>query len=177
LLVPAAANAPLGHIWGNLLVLGAVMGEAVFLLLRKTLPPNFSSLTVSGLLSMLGLVMFLPLAIWQGLDFDFSKPDLGDWGAIAYFGAVFTVIGYILWFRGVARVKGATAGAFSAVMPVSAVILSTVFLGEPFTWTHALGISLVLSSIALLTRAQGGAENMEEANKPVQPSPAPVQCE
>ena len=166
LLVPSAADASVGHIWGNLLVLGAVMGEAVFLLLRKTLPPDISSLTVSGLLSMLGFVMFLPLAVWQAVDFDFTKPDLGDWGAIAYFGAVFTVVAYILWFRGVARVKGTTAGAFSAVMPVSAVILSTVFLGEPFSWTHGLGIALVLSSIALLTRAQGKVEAAKKRHIP-----------
>ena len=166
LLVPSTAGTSVDHIWGNLLVLGAVMGEAVFLLLRKTLPPDISSLTVSGLLSMLGFAMFLPLAAWQAVDFDFSQPDLGDWGAIAYFGAVFTVVAYILWFRGVARVKGTTAGAFSAVMPVSAVILSTVFLKEPFTWTHAVGILLVLGSIALLTRAQGQANTSNTQRMP-----------
>jgi drug/metabolite transporter (DMT)-like permease len=162
LLVPSGPAAPTNHLWGNLLVLGAVMGEAFFLLLRKTIPPSISSLTLSGLLSMLGFIMFLPLALWQAVGFDFSKPDLWDWGAIAYFGAVFTVVAYILWFRGVAQVKGTTAGAFSAVMPVSAVILSTLFLGETFTWTHALGILLVLGSIGLLTREPKKIQDKED---------------
>ena len=164
LLIPSGPAAPTNHLWGNLLVLGAVMGEAFFLLLRKTIPPSISSLTLSGLLSMLGFIMFLPLAAWQAIGFDFSKPNIYDWGAIAYFGAVFTVVAYILWFRGVARVKGTTAGAFSAVMPVSAVILSTIFLNESFTWTHAMGILLVLGSIALLTREPNKPEILEIEN-------------
>jgi drug/metabolite transporter (DMT)-like permease len=73
LLVPSGPAAPTNHLWGNLLVLGAVMGEAFFLLLRKTIPPSISSLTLSGLLSMLGFIMFLPLALWQAVGFDFFQ--------------------------------------------------------------------------------------------------------
>ena len=139
------------HLLGNLLICAAVLGEAVFLLLRKKLPSTMSDLTVTGALCLLGCVMFLPPALFQVRGFDFAKPGLEGWLAILYFGLVFTVVAYVLWFRGVSRVSGATAGVFTAVMPVSSVTLSCLFLGEVFTRAHALGGLCILSAIFLIT--------------------------
>ena len=72
---------------------------------------------------------------------------------MVYFGAVFTVLAYLFWFTGVARVSGAVAGAFTAIMPVTAVVLSCTFLGETFTLSHAAGMALVLGAIALTALA------------------------
>ena len=139
------------HLLGNLLICAAVLGEAVFLLLRKKLPSAMSDFTVTGALCLLGCVMFLLPALFQVRGFDAAKPGLEGWLAILYFGLVFTVVAYVLWFRGVSRVTGATAGVFTAVMPVSAVTLSCIFLGEAFTRAHALGGLCILSAIFLIT--------------------------
>ena len=147
---PALEERP-GRIWGNLLVCGAVFGEAVFLLLRKSLSPALTDLSLTAALCFLGLLMFLPPALYQGWSFDFGAVGLWEWAAILYFGLVFTVVAYLLWFSGVARVSGATAGAFTALIPVSAVVLSGIFLGERFTWVHALGGALILAALGLMT--------------------------
>jgi drug/metabolite transporter (DMT)-like permease len=136
---------------GNLLICCAVMGEAVFLLLRKTMPLGFSPLTISGALCVLGLVMFAPFAIYQGLAYDFSAPNTIDWLAIFYFGAVFTVVAYILWFRGVVHVSGSTAGVFTAMIPLSALSLSALFLGESITLSHLVGGVLIIGAILLIS--------------------------
>ena len=155
LLTPLLAERPVFHpSWGNLVVLGAVLGEAVFLLLRKTVASRVSNLDLTAALCVLGFVFFLPLSVFQGLSFDFRTAGLVDWLAVLYFGAVFTVAAYIFWFRGVARVRGSAAGAFSAVMPVSAVGLSTLILGEAVTWLHGLGLVLVLAGILIITGSQ-----------------------
>ena len=140
---------------GNLLVCGSVLGEAVFLLFRKRIITPVSDLALTAYLCLLGLGMFLPPALYQALSYDFSAPGLLDWGSIAYFGLVYTAVAYMLWFRGVARVSGGTAGVFTAVMPVSAVSLSHLFLGEPFTASNLLGAGLILAAIGLTA---GGRE-------------------
>lgn len=142
----------LGRCLGNLLICLAVFGEALFLLQRKTISPEISSLTVATALCLIGFLMFLPLAIYQAFSFDFSGVDAYQWGSILYFGVVYTVVAYILWFRGVARVSGGTAGIITAVMPISAVGLSYIFLGESFKWSHLMGGFLVLAAIGLMTR-------------------------
>ena len=68
-------------------------------------------------------------------------------------GAVFTVLAYWFWFQGVSRVSGATAGVFSAFMPVSAVSLSCIFLDETFGFSHGIGIGLVLTAILIMALA------------------------
>lgn len=136
---------------GNLIICGAVLGEALFLLLAKKLTSTVSDLSITGILSLLGVLMFLPFSVYEGISFDFVNVSLYDWLIILYFGAVYTVVAYILWFRGVAKVNGSTASVFTALMPVSATILAVVFLGEQFTLVYAIGIILIMASILIMS--------------------------
>lgn len=144
---------PTRHMLGNLLMVGAVVGEAFFLLMRKRISSDISNLALTGYLCFLGLILFLPLSVFQALSFDFSSVGPGAWGAMMYFGAVFTVLAYVFWFQGVSRVSGSTAGVFTALMPVSAVVLSCFFLKEPFTLYHAVGGALIVFAILLMAKA------------------------
>ncbi|HCY87542.1 MAG TPA: EamA/RhaT family transporter [Desulfobacteraceae bacterium] len=141
------------HLTGNLMMVGAVVGEAVFLLMRKSISKALSNMALTAYLCFTGFIMFLPFALYQGIDFKFSAVSAGAWWAMMYFGAVFTVLAYIFWFRGVSRVSGAVAGIFSAVMPVSGVVLSCLFLKESFTFSHGIGMAMVLSGIVIMALA------------------------
>ncbi len=150
-LVPVSSR----HIFGNLLMIGAVVGEAFFLLMRKRISSSISNLALTGYLCFLGLILFLPLSVFQAFSFDFSSVGPAAWGAMLYFGAVFTVLAYVFWFRGISRVSGSTAGVFTALMPVSAVLLSCFFLKEPFTLYHGVGGALIIFAILLMARVSG----------------------
>jgi len=161
----AAALGQGGQRWlGNLLVACAVLGEAVFLLVRKRLSPGIPNLTVAAALCILGLLMSLPLGLIEALDFDFRAVSLGGWASIAYFGLLFTVLAYFLWFRGVSQVSGGTAGVFTAVMPVSALGLSHLFLGETLTWPHLVAGLMVIAAIVLISL---GEEEAPADKKPI----------
>ncbi len=148
------ASAASSHLFGNLLMVGAVVGEAFFLLMRKRISDKISDLALTGYLCFMGFFMFLPLSIWQGLGFDFSTVSRTAWFAMIYFGAVFTVLAYLFWFKGVSRVSGSVAGIFTGLMPVSAVALSCLFLKETFTMYHAVGGGLILVAILLMALPQ-----------------------
>jgi drug/metabolite transporter (DMT)-like permease len=153
-----AAAAEGGQRWlGNLLVAGAVVGEAVFLLVRKRLSSGIPNLTVAAALCILGLAMSLPVGLWEARDFAFSAVSLGGWLSIIYFGLLFTVLAYFLWFRGVSKVSGGTAGVFTAVMPMSALGLSHVFLGESLTWPHLAAGGMVVAAIVLISLSDIGS--------------------
>ncbi len=134
---------------GNLLVLGAVWGEAMFTILGKMLSNRLSPLVIATYVTVLGFLLFLPFAIWEGLSFDFSTPSLTDWLYIVYYALVVTVLGFYLWYQGVSKVSAGTSGVFTGVLPVSTVLLSYVFLGETFAWSHLLGLVCVLLGIGL----------------------------
>ncbi|MFH1138324.1 MAG: DMT family transporter [Pseudomonadota bacterium] len=145
---PSALEQPgQNRLLGDALICLAVFGEAVFLLLRKTLPRETSDLSVTAALVTLGLVFFAGPALFQARTEHFIQAGPIEWAAVLYFGAVFTAVAYFLWFRGVAKVSGDSAGVFTAIMPLSAVFLSWLILKEAVGWNHLLGGALVVGAI------------------------------
>jgi len=139
-------------ILGNLLVLGAVIGEALWTILGKVVSGRVTPLTIASLTSFFGFLMFLPFVVFEAGSYDFSSVPLAGWIPIVYYG-VSTVGAYILWYRGVAKVLSSTAGVLTGILPVSAVLLSYLVLREPVFWFHWVGILCVLSAIVLTSVA------------------------
>jgi drug/metabolite transporter (DMT)-like permease len=148
-LAAARGTAPL---LGNLLILAAVIGEALFIVLGKVSTQSVSPLTTATGVNVLGLFMFLPFFIYEASFFDFLAVRLADWLPILYYGVFLTVIAFILWFQGVSKVPASTAAVFTGIMPVSAVLLSYLVLNEPFSWAHVAGGLFVLLGIGFITR-------------------------
>jgi drug/metabolite transporter (DMT)-like permease len=133
---------------GNGLILVAVLGEALFTTLGKAVSDDVSPLEITTAVTVVGSVLFLPFAVYELRTFEITAVPLIDWLPILYYGVVVTVIGFVLWFRGVSMVPASTAATFTGVLPVSAVILSYALLDEQFLWAHAVGVACVLGGIA-----------------------------
>jgi len=152
-----------GSLLGNALILGAVLCEALFILLNKRLRRPIAPLALSTLMAAIGLAVAAPLALlerpWDlALPAEALEPEaLGTaLAAVAYYALVPTVGGFLLWYAGTARSSGAEASLFTAVAPVSAVLLAAALLGEPVSLGQILGIGCVLLavfSLALPRRA------------------------
>lgn len=138
---------------GSVLVFAAVLCEAAYTLLGKRLTADVSPLVIVTVAATLALLLFLPLAAWDAARFDWSTPTRAQWAAVVWWGAGTMALGSLLWFRGMARVPAGTAAPFMGVMPVSALVLSYVLLGEPFQWIHAVGMAVVLGGLVLVIRA------------------------
>lgn len=138
---------------GSLLVFGAVVCEAAYSLMGKRLTGDLSPLLIAAAAAVGALLLFVPLAAWDAVRFDWSRPSVGQWVAAMWWGAGTMGLGSWLWFRGMRRVQPGTAAAFMGVMPVSALLLSYVLLGEAFSWLHVLGMALVLAGLAAVVRA------------------------
>ncbi|OWY62479.1 hypothetical protein B7486_58215 [cyanobacterium TDX16] len=135
---------------GSLLVFGAVCCEATYSLMGKRLTSDLDPLTITLAAAAVAFVLLLPLAAWDATTFRPSTPDVGEWIALVWWGAGTMALGSVLWFFGMRRVSGATAAPFMAVMPLSALLLSYLVLGEPFHPVHLAGIGLVLVGLLLV---------------------------
>jgi len=139
---------------GNLLVFGAVISEALFTIFGKAAAERVSPLATAVSASVLSLALFLPLGLYQAARFDLSSVGLSGWASVAHYGVFVTALGYLLWFGGLAKVPATTAGVFTGVLLVSAVLLSYAVLGEPFSWAHPVGVACVLLAIVLIARQE-----------------------
>lgn len=160
--LPEASGGPgaWSRLVGNLLVLGAVTSESLFILLQKRLDRPLPALAQSAVMTVLGLAyLSVPAAL------ELRRMDLGGvpavaWGAVVYYGLVPTVLGFVWWYRGAAEVGGAEAGVFTAVMPLAGAALSALVLGEPLRLRHGVALVLVLAAVLLVARparARGAA--------------------
>lgn len=139
---------------GNLLVFGAVVGEAIFVVCSRVAAQRLPPLVVATAISALGFAMFLPVAVLEMRAFPLSRLAPTDWTIVFYYGVLVTVVAFLLWARGVARVPASVASVFTGVLPVSALTLSHFALGETITSWHLLAAALVAAGIVTLARAR-----------------------
>lgn len=148
---------------GTLFIFGAVIGEALFTIFGKVLSRKMSALSVATFATLIGFLMFLPLAIYEAISFDFSQPSMTDWLYIVYYAVIVTVVGFVLWYYGVSKVPVSTSAVFTGIIAVSALLLSYIFLKEVFQWGHLVGMIFVLIGIYITTREEK-VEPQEQLN-------------
>ncbi len=80
----------------------------------------------------------------------------GSWLSIGYLGVFGTVIGFLWYFQGIERIGAARAGVFINFVPVNAVLLAALFLGESLTLSLVSGGLLVIAGSYLANAARPG---------------------
>jgi len=140
---------------GNLLVMGAVVCEGLFILLNKRLRTPVPPLALSALMSAFGLLTALAPALWEApWQLHASAQTTHALMAVAYYAIVPTVGGFVLWYAGAARVSGAEASLFTALAPVAAVVFAAALLGETVSTRQIGGIACVLAGVLSLGLAR-----------------------
>ena len=147
----ASLNETEGALLGGALVFAAVCCESTYTLVGKTLTRSIDPLLVTFLASALSIPLFIPLAIWQWPNFTPQDFDAGVWTALIWYGVGTLALGSWLWYAGVQKAEGSTAAAFMGVMPVSALVLSYILLGEAFRWIHLAGFAVVFAGVLLMS--------------------------
>ncbi|MBZ6489450.1 DMT family transporter [Priestia aryabhattai] len=147
---------------GNSLILGAVLTEALFITLGKSVSSKVTPLAISTMMSLFGLILFLPFAIYEARNFTFSTVGIMDWLNILYFGVVITVVAFLLMYQGLSKVSASSAGVLTSMLPLSTVILSFLILKEEILFSHVLGMLFVLAAIFILSKESTPEEKESE---------------
>jgi drug/metabolite transporter (DMT)-like permease len=133
---------------GNLLVGGAVLGEASFVLLGKRLAPPYRPLRLALGANLVGLALSIPLALPQLPAFDPAAIAAATWALGLWYALTASVVCLWLWYRGLPHVETWLAGLATAAVPVAALAVSALWLGETVGWPRLAGAALVIAAIA-----------------------------
>ena len=129
----------------------ATVSVSIGLYLSGKWRQDMGVISLTGWQLLIGGLFLLPVALvteepLHGL----SATNLAGYGYISVFG---TLIGYLLWFRGVRLLSPATVSSLGLLSPVTATFLGWTFLGECLGTIETIGIAIVLGSVfALQTR-------------------------
>lgn len=152
-----------GSLKGQLAVLGAAVCYALqTVYVRRFLSPRgFSPLALAAaqlLVAMLLQAAFTPVLEWRTPSLSFLVM-----ASMLVLGILGTGVAYVLYF-GLIRDLGATrASAVNYLVPVAALLISTIVLREPSTWNMWLGVAVVLIGLAV---AENRAGALLAARKP-----------
>jgi drug/metabolite transporter (DMT)-like permease len=155
---PASAADGTSALLGNLLVGIAVLCEATFVLLSQGMSAVFKPIRLSLGVSVVSLAVCVPLAAPAALDFDWSSASPGTWALATWYALSASAICTVLWYRGAAHVETWMAGLATAALPVAALAVSALFLGEEIGFVRMLGAAFVISAIGLGALSPGRLE-------------------
>jgi len=137
--------------WGYVLLLGAVLCEASYVVIGKRLTGQLTPRRISALINLWGLALVTPLGLWQALRFDFAAVGGATWTLLVFYAIAASMVTVWLWMQGLRHVPAPQAGVFTVMLPISAAMVGVFFLGEPFGAMHWVAFALSLAGLLLAT--------------------------
>ncbi|MDM0105821.1 DMT family transporter [Variovorax sp. J22R24] len=148
-----AGNATSGQMpWlGNLLVFCAVVCEASYAVIGKSLTGRLGPKRISSLINLWGFVLSTPFGIWFALHFDFGAVSFGLWSLLVVYALAASIWTVWLWMTGLKGVPASQAGVFTVMLPVSAAAVGVLVLDERLSTPQVLAFALALVGVVLAT--------------------------
>jgi drug/metabolite transporter (DMT)-like permease len=139
------------HLAGELAILAAAVSYGFSSVFAR----RFSAIGVSPLASAAGLLtvssaMLLPAMLIVDQPWLRSMPSLPVIGAVLASAVIATTIAYLLYFRIVATAGATNLMLVTFLMPVTAISLGIVALGETLAWRHLGGMALITLGLAAI---------------------------
>ncbi|QVN18445.1 DMT family transporter [Burkholderia pyrrocinia] len=138
-----------GSLTGNLLILGAVCCESIYVILSRRLTQTLAPIDICAYTHLFGLFLMLPLGATALWHFDYASVPAGTWALVVWYGLSASIFSFWLWMKGIRHVPGSLAGVFSAVLPIAAAAYGIAFLGERPTLAHGIALACVVAGIVL----------------------------
>jgi drug/metabolite transporter (DMT)-like permease len=136
---------------GHLLVFGAVLCEATYAVIGKTLTGAMGPKRISALINLWGFVLVTPFGLYAALDFDFAGVRPGTWLLLAFYSLAASVWTVWLWMTGLKTVPASQGGVFAVLLPVAAALVGLLALGESLSTLQMVAFVMALAGVLLAT--------------------------
>jgi drug/metabolite transporter (DMT)-like permease len=138
---------------GDVIVFTAMVSWAFYTLWLRLIPADIDRVGLMGAQILVAIPAMVVLALGEWALGYVPRWSPEAFAALAYIGVFPSVLAYLFYTIGVARVGAVRAGMFIHLMPVFGVALAALLLGEAVRLYHLAGIAAILSGIAC---ASGG---------------------
>jgi drug/metabolite transporter (DMT)-like permease len=149
---------------GDLLVMISVACWVAYTLGAGRLMSRHSPLYVTGITMVIGGIPYVLIALPQLILQEWDRVSAWTWTALVLSALLALNVAYLIWYIAVQRIGPSRTAIYSNVVPLVAMAVAAVWLGEPITPAKAIGAAAVLGGIAL-TRAGGASRAKAPAPK------------
>lgn len=139
------------HVGAQLMCIGAAISYAFASIFGR----RFRSMGVTSLTSATGQVMastamLVPVALLIDRPWSLPVPSLPAIAAIVSVAAISTALAYLIYFRLLSSAGATNASLVTFLVPVSAILLGTIILGEVLLPRHFAGMALIGLGLAAI---------------------------
>lgn len=134
---------------GEAALFASVLSWAAYTLIGKHLLNDLSPLAVTTYAAVVGTLLLLVVAFATG-DLVVPAATARGWVALAFLGLFTTALAYIWFYDGVQAIGPARSAVFVNLVPIAAITLAVLLLGEPLALSMIVGAALVVAGVFVI---------------------------
>ncbi len=148
---PEALSGLGSNIWAQL----AILLASVFYGISGVYGRRFKQMGVTPMMTATGqltasTLMLTPLALLVDHSWTLAQPSLAAWAAIAGLAILSTALAYLMFFRILASSGATNLLLVTFLIPISAILLGSLFLGEQLQAKHFVGMACIGVGLAAI---------------------------
>ncbi len=142
------------HSWtstliGNGFILAGVTSEAVFAILTRRYAARIPPWTLTMVVHLLAIPITLPILMLQDGGWLLPDTDWHFWLISLYYIFTASVLSFYLWCIGIKTIPASTSALFTALVPVTAMLIAVFVLGEHLSIVQVAGLMAILASLGI----------------------------
>lgn len=147
--VGVGASLSINSLVGDAYVFAAMIGWAVYSVASRPLLGRYSPTILTAWTSIVAVPFYAALTLPSLLATNWASVSATSWGLMLWSSTFCLVLSYVIWYTGV-QVLGATrTSAYSNLIPIVAMAVAWVWLGEPVTAAQSVGAAAILAGVFL----------------------------
>ena len=134
---------------GDLIMLGSALAWSVYTVLSSPYVQKYGTRPVTACTMWIGTVGLVAVSTPALLAQDWISITPGAWGGLVFSGAFSLALAYILWYYGIRHLGSSRTAVYSNTVPVVALLVAWLTLGEVPTMVQVVGTVMILGGIGL----------------------------
>lgn len=137
---------------GDICILGCVLSWAAYSLAGKKVVAVISPIEAVAWSCFLGTLLLMPFAFYHHVTSEIANVNLLDWACLLFLSVMGTGLAFSWYYEALQEIGASKTGIFINLVPVSAVILGYVLLGEQVGLSLAVGGLMVIGGVFVTNR-------------------------
>lgn len=134
---------------GDLLIVAGNLCWAIYTVTARPLLRRHSPLVVTGYSMAVGTVLYAAAAGPTLAALEWCRVSVGAWLGLAISGSGALYIAYLIWYTSVQRLGNIRTSMYSNLVPLVAILVAVIWLGERIDASKAAGAAAILTGLGL----------------------------
>ena len=134
---------------GDLTMLAAAVAWSAYTVGAAPLVKRYGPLRTTAGTMWIGTVVLVLISARALVAQEWSDISPGAWGGLLFSGGLSIALAYIIWYYGVRHLGSSRTAVYSNTVPLVALAVAWITLGETPTWTQLAGAAAIVGGVLL----------------------------